>query len=153
MKNKRKIFTSALRQCRCEQDRHEANALAAVLSSNNSGKLFWRKVNKSNKSTISAFVGGAKGSNEAITEIWRSHYSTLLNSVSKSSADNEFLLKQLQCGALFDDFSTFQCSVDVIGSLLRKLKLNCAAGTDNITAEHLCYCDDSIKFYLSVLFN
>ena len=82
-----------------------------------------------------------------------SHYSTLLNSASKSSADNEFLLKQLQCGALFHDFSTFQCSVDEIGPLLCKLKLNCAAGTNNITAEHLCYCDDSIKFYLSVLFS
>ena len=22
--------------------------------------------------------------------------------------------------------------------------MNCAAGTDNITAEHLCYCDDSV---------
>ena len=62
MKNKRKIFKSALRQCRFEQDRHEANALTAALSSDNSGKLFWCKVNKSNKSTISAFVGGAKGS-------------------------------------------------------------------------------------------
>ena len=108
-------------------------------------------MNNSNKSTISAFVGGAKGS-KAITEMWRSHYSTLLNSASKSSADIEFLLKLLQCGALFNDFSTFQCSVDVIGPLLCKLKLNCAAGTDNITAEHLCYCDDSIKFYLSILF-
>ena len=39
----------------------------------------------------------------------------LLNSASESSAENEFLLKQLQCGALFDDVSTFQCSVDVIG--------------------------------------
>ena len=93
MKNKRKIFKSVLRQCRFEQDQHEANALAAALSSDNSGKLFWGKVNKSNKSSIS----------------------TLLNSASKSSSDNEFLLKQLQCGALFDDFSTFQCSVDVIG--------------------------------------
>ena len=118
MKNKRKIFKSVLRQCRFEQDRHEANALAAALSSDNSGKLFWGKVNKSNKSTISAFVGGAKGS-KAITEMWRSHYSTSLNSASKSSADNEFLLKQLQCGALFDDFSTFQCSVDVIEQLWR----------------------------------
>ena len=109
-------------------------------------------MNKSNKSTISAFVGGAKGS-KAITEMWRSHYSTLLNSASKSSADNEFLLKQLQCGALFDDFSTFQCSVDAIGPLLCKLKLNSAAGTDKITAEHLCYCDDSNKFYVCVSYN
>ena len=94
MKNKRKIFKSVMRQCRFEQDRHEANTLAAALSSDNSGKLFWDKVSKSNKSSISAFVSGAKGSN-AITEMWRSHYFTLLNSVLKSSADNEFLLKQL----------------------------------------------------------
>ena len=122
MKNKRKVFKSVLRQCKFEQDRHEANALAAALSSDNSGKLFWGKGNKSNKSSISAFVGGAKGS-EAITEMWRIHcstLSTLLNSASKSSADNKFLLKLLQCGALFDDFSTFQCSVDVIGPLLCK---------------------------------
>ena len=63
--------------------------------------------------------------------MWRSHFSTLLNSASKSSADDEFLLKQLQCVALFDDFSAFQCSVDVISPLPCKLKLNCAAGTDN----------------------
>ena len=74
-------------------------------------------MNKSNNASISAFVGGAKGS-EDITELWRSHYSTLLNSASESSAENEFLLKQLQCSGLFDDFSMFQCSVDVIGPLL-----------------------------------
>ena len=34
-----------------------------------------------------------------------------------------------------------------------KLKLSCTAGTDDITTEHLCYCDDNIKFYLNVLFN
>ena len=34
-----------------------------------------------------------------------------------------------------------------------KLPLNCSAGADKISAEHLIYADFSIRFYLSALFN
>ena len=34
-----------------------------------------------------------------------------------------------------------------------KLKLNCAAGANSLTAKHLCYSDHSVKRYLSIFIN
>ena len=153
MNSKRKLFKKALRCCKNSQERHEAEALAAALISDKSGKLFWRKINKFKKSSIPASVGGAEGV-ELVSEMWKNHYCSLLNSVkSNDTVAKDFVQSQMHCSVLFNNFNNFCCTPDVLGPLMCKLKLNCAAGADNITAEHLCYSDHSIKFYLSVLFN
>ena len=54
---------------------------------------------------------------------------------------------------LFDNLNDFCCTPVILGPLMCKLKLNCAAGADYITAERFCYSDHSIKFCLSILFN
>ena len=77
----------------------------------------------------------------------------LLNSVKSNDDAKDFVQSQMHCSTLFDSFNDFCCTSDILGPLMCKLKLNCAAVADNITVEHLCYSDHSIKFYLSVLFS
>ena len=45
------------------------------------------------------------------------------------------------------------CSFVSLASLLQKLPLNKAPGLDCISAEHLLYADESLRFFLSELFN
>ena len=45
------------------------------------------------------------------------------------------------------------CSFVSLTSLLQKLPLNKAPGPDCISAEHLLYADQSLRFFLSELFN
>ena len=68
MNSKQKLFKKAFR-CKNSQERQKAEALAAPLISDKSGKLFWRQINKSKKSSISASVGGAEGVN-SVSEMW-----------------------------------------------------------------------------------
>ena len=128
-------------------------ALAAALISDKTGKLVWRQINKTRKSSISASVGGTEGV-ESVSEMWKNHYCFFLNSVkSNDTAAKVFVQSQMHCSVLFNNFNDFCCGPDVLGPLMCKLKLKCAAEADNITAEHLCYSDHSIKLYLRFLFN
>ena len=105
------------------------------------------------KSSIPASVGGTEGV-DSVSVMWKNHYCSLLNSVkSNDTAAKDFVQLQMHCSILFNKFNDFCCTPDVLGPFMCKLKLNCAAGADNITAEHLCYSDYFIKFYLSILFN
>ena len=45
------------------------------------------------------------------------------------------------------------CSFVSLASLLQKLPLNKAPGPDCVSAEHLLYADESLRFFLSELFN
>ena len=134
MNSKRKLFKKALCCCKNSQERHEAEALAAALISDKTGKLFWRQINKFKKSSIPVSVGGAEGV-ESVSERWKNHYSSLLNSVkSNDTAAKDFVQSQMHCSVLFNNFNDFCCTSDVLGPLMCKLKLNCAAGADNVTA-------------------
>ena len=74
-------------------------------------------------------------------------------SLSSSSDAKEFVDFKLQSFESYYNFSLAECTVDAISPLFYKLKLNCAAGVDGISAEHFCYCDSSIKEYICDLFN
>ena len=45
------------------------------------------------------------------------------------------------------------CSFVSLGAILQKLPLNKSPGPDCISAEHLLYADESLRFFLSELFN
>ena len=47
----------------------------------------------------------------------------------------------------------FFCLLQSLASLLQKLSLNKSPGLDCISAEHLLYADESLRFFLSELFN
>ena len=53
----------------------------------------------------------------------------------------------------FHNIPNLLCTVDLIHILLYKLQLGSSTVADTITAEHLCYCDPSIRLYLNIFFN
>ena len=131
MNSKQKLFKKALRCCINSQKRHEAEALAAALISDKTGKLFWWQINKSKKIPIPASVGGAEGV-ESISKMSKSHYCSLLNSRSRMILLQKISSNhKMHCSVLFNNFNDFCCIPDVFGPLMCKLKLNCAAGADN----------------------
>ena len=69
---------------------------------------------------------------------------TYVINTSSSSDAKEFVDFKLQSIESYHKFSLAECTVDAISPLFHKLKLNCTAGVDSISAEHFCYCDSSI---------
>ena len=103
-----------------------------------------------NHCSLPASVGGVKGAKN-IAEMWKKHFSSLLNTNSFSDA-TKFVDFKLQSFESYN-LSLAECTIDTISPLIHKLKLNCAPGVDGISAEHFCYCDSSIKEYICDLFN
>ena len=83
--------------------------------------------------------------------MWRNYYNDLLNSNSLyTSTNNNIRFEKInELSHLFDFMST-PCNVQ---SLLWKLFLNRAAGSDEISAEHLIYADPQVCTLLSKLIN
>ena len=80
--------------------------------------------------------------------------SLLLNSSAQAGlTDNLFVQNAIGSSSSFHNIPNLLCTVDLIHILLYKLPLDSSPGADTITAEHLCYCDQSICLYLSIFFN
>ena len=151
MKSTRKSFKYALRKCRKNKDSHKANALATSLLTK-STKVFWKKIKASKKShTLPSSINNVNGV-EKITDMWKQHFSSILNS-SGASTEQSYINEKLNLMDSYNNLSLFLSSSDMISPLLYKLKCGCAAGADGITAEHFHYCDNSISLSLSILFN
>ena len=88
-------------------------------------------------------MGGANGGSE-IVKMWKDYFKGILN--SESSA-NESVDHSIDCK------ENYLVSPSSLASLLQKLPLNKAPGLDCISAEHLLYADESLRFFLSELFN
>ena len=96
IKSTRKQFKSKLRQCKRLKDQKSADALAKVFHSDTSSKAFWQNIKKLMKSCpLPATVGGASGS-EKIAEMWKNHFSNLLNSVENDEY-KEFVYNNITC--------------------------------------------------------
>ena len=85
-----------------------------------------------------------------ITEMWRNYYNDLLNSNSYTCTNNNIRFEKIYDLAHMSDFMSTPCNVQ---SLLWKLSLNCAAGSDEISAEYLIYADPQVCTLLSNLIN
>ena len=59
----------------------------------------------------------------------------------------------LDCNENYLGLEMPMCSFVSLGALLQKLPLNKSSGPDCISAEHLLYADESLRFFLSELFN
>ena len=117
----------------------------------NAPKSFWNKIRPSNNHcSLPASIGKLKGAKN-IADMWKNHFSSLLNTSSSFNA-KEFVNFKLQSLESYHNFLA-ECTIDTISPLIHKLKLKCTAGVDGISAEHFCYCDSSIKEYLYDLFN
>jgi len=118
---------------------------------NRSPKKFWQSIRKSKKSWLPSTVGGETG-NQAVTVMWRKHFSALLNS-SKNCEIGNFVHQNIISCSNFEGIDELMCNSFKIKSLLHKLPLNRAAGEDGIFAEHIFYAYSSVCNHLSSLFN
>ena len=148
MQQTRALFKQSLRHCRQVTSQTHADSLAKKLLTNNS-KKFWTEIKKiCGKSTnpVASTIGSASGSKD-ITEMWKTHYSTLLNS---SSNDGTEKVKSLmnQCNI---DENLF--TVDEVSKAIKDLKLNKSCGIDTLAAEHFRYASENIYVLLQLCFN
>ena len=83
MQRTRAQYKYAIRHCRKEEARIQADLLANSLASRDYDS-FWRKISRtvaSDSITYSTKVGSAVGSKD-ISDLWLNHYSTVFSSVS-----------------------------------------------------------------------
>ena len=148
----RKQFKYELRRCKRLKDQKSADALAKVFHSDTSFKAFWQNIKKLKKSCpLPAAVGGASGS-QKIAEMWKNHFSNLLNSVENDEY-KEFVYNNITCKNSYMNSSQYMCDVSTIQSLMCKLPFNSAVGSDSISAEHICFANFTVALYLSLFFN
>ena len=96
MKSTRKQFKYELRRCKRLKDQKSADALAKAFHSDTSSKAFWQNIKKLEKSSpLPAAVGGASESKK-IAEMWKNHFSNLLNSVENDDY-KEFVYNNITC--------------------------------------------------------
>ena len=152
MKEKRRIFKKALKECKKRNEQCKADYLATALQNDRSKKQFWSKVKSVGKKKLLPTEIEGNSTPISITEMWRSHYSQLLNS-SHSQCHNTAVLGHLCDGAQYKNINNFYCSIKLVPSLLVKLPLNKSVGVDKLSAEHLRVCDPIINVYLSLYYN
>ena len=103
MKRTRAAFKLALRTCRQQKDRCTSDALANKLMMKDS-RDFWKEVSKMNNNKVqvqATMINGATGEKD-IAEMWKQHYSSLLNSSTDTSAKQEVIddLESLDIGRI-----------------------------------------------------
>jgi len=132
---------------------HKANGLAAALQADKAKKSFWQKVNNKNRSpSLPTLVGGANGGSE-IVKMWKDYFKGILNSESSVNWSAGSVEHSIDCKENYLGLEMPMCSFVSLVSLIQKLPLNKAPGPDCISAEHLLYADQSLRFFLSELFN
>jgi len=125
MKESKKEFKYALRACRKSQQKCKADAMAEALW-NRFPKKFWQNIRKRKKPWLPSTVGGETGNN-AVTVMWRKHFSALLNS-SKHCEIGNFVHQNIISHGNFEEIDELMCNSFKIKSLIHKLPLNRAAG-------------------------
>ena len=97
-------------------------------------------------------IDGATG-DEEITEMWRNHYSDLLNSSSDISKKQE-VMARLEAVRVDDEdlFTSHE-----VEAAINKLKKGKAAGKDGLTSEHFIYSSKKLQhiyaWFLTVCLN
>jgi len=116
-------------------------------------KSFWQKVNNKNRSSsLPTLVGGANGGSE-IVKMWKDYFKGILSSENSGNGSAESVEHSIDCKENYLGLEMPMCSFVSLAALLQKLPLNKFPGPDCISAEHLLYADESLRFFLSELFN
>ena len=120
---------------------------AAALQADKTKKSFWQKVNNKNRSpSLPTLVGGANGGSE-IVKMWKDYFKGILNSENSGNGSAEFVEHSIDCKDNYLGIEMPMCSFVSLASLLQKLPFNKAPGPDCISAEHLLYADESLRFF------
>ena len=113
-------------------------------------KTFWaeiKQLNGKSKTVLASTIGGATGQ-AAIAELWKTHYSGLLNS-SKDNTESDAVKDQL----LDCDTSSNRITVSEVKCALKALKLEKACGLDTLSTEHFLYASNKVAVLLALCFN
>ena len=154
MKESRRKFKYALRQCKSDEEQHRADAIAAALYKDSTKKFFWHTLSKNKRQNCTSASAGGFSRPQAISDTWKQHYSSLLNCIPETSQNEKnFVNSFIDSTMQVNDVENFKCSVPLLNLLLNNLSLRCSSEADHLSAHHLCYADPSINIYLSILFN
>ena len=97
-------------------------------------------------------MGGANGGSE-IVKMWKDYFKGILSSENSANKSADSVEPSIDCNENYLGLEMPMCSFVSLTSLLQKLPLNKASGPDCIPAEHLLYTDESLRFFLSELFD
>ena len=125
-----------------------ADALARSMM-NNDMTEFWKDVKKNSNFNVSLAtnVDGSVGDTE-ITEMWKCHYKSLLNSVQ-----NKEFKKSIQLDINQQHGSSITITPFNILDALKSIKCGKSSGVDGISAEHFVLAHSCIHVLLSLLFS
>ena len=90
-------------------------------------------------------MGGANGGSE-IVKMWKDYFKRLLHSENSANGSAESVAHSIDCKNYLG-LEMAMCSFVSLASLLQKLPLHKAPGPDCISAEHLLYADESLRFF------
>ena len=149
MKTSRARFKYALRQCKRDRYKHQANKIAQNLLSHDP-KNFWKEIKKVMRQdqfdVLADTIDGHTGSQE-IAEMWRNKFSKLLNSTGSHRTPE----------AQKDRYTRLDEKVSLspleIITAIKKQKKDKKPGRDNLQGEHLLYAHDKLSVMLSLIFN
>ena len=153
MVSSKKEFKYALRACKSKVERRRADKLYFAVAADVAKKKFWSLARMiSAKASLSNNIDDAVGP-QNIIEVWQQYYSTLLNSLKKDNEQNEKVQLSLCDKKLLCKVDSLLSDADSIRSLLHKLPLRKAAGSDGLSAEHLIYADPVVCSAISIFIN
>ena len=81
------------------------------------------------------------------------YFKGILNSENSGNGSAESVEHSIDCKENYLGLEMPMCSFVSLPALLQKLPLNKSPGPDCISVEHLLYADESLRFFLSELFN
>ena len=153
MVSSKKEFKYALRACKSKVERRRADKLDSTIAADVAQKKFWSLPRMTSaKASLSNNIDDVVGP-QNITEMWQQYYSTLLNSHKKDNEQNEQVQLSLCDKKLYCKVDSLLSNADSIRSLLYKLPLRKAVGTDGLNAEHLIYADPVVCSVISIFIN
>jgi len=85
--------------------------------------------------------------------MWKDYFKGILNSENSSNGSAESVEHSTDCKDNYLGLEMPACSFVSLTSLFQKLPLSKSPGSDCISAEHLVYADESLRFFLRELFN
>uniref|UniRef100_A0A3P9KQQ7 Reverse transcriptase domain-containing protein n=1 Tax=Oryzias latipes TaxID=8090 RepID=A0A3P9KQQ7_ORYLA len=135
-------FKYSLRIIKRQENMMRADSLARGLQNNDYHK-FWKEVNAMNnrKTSLPSNIEGVCGADN-IADLWRKHYSDLLNSVKSHAVSIDKV----------DFTDTMVIRASDIQDAISKIKEGKACGLDDITVEHLKYSSFKLLPLLAMCF-
>ena len=148
MKTTRLRFKYTLRQCQAMEETARADALAKSLAEKDT-MSFWKSIKNMNRKSIplTQTIDGATGA-EDISEMWKQHYSSILNCVTNDSCRDK--VKSVLGGISSTDKLVITPSH--IADAIRALKRGKSVGHALLAAEHFIHANPILNVIVSIIY-